>query len=83
MKRFEPFLAVLLSVLVTSLVFGAAHFGATYVSAAEIASYIVLVSAVGFVAGYVMLKTDSILGSVLFHVGADLVVIIPVLESLS
>ncbi len=83
LKRFEPFLAVLLSVLVTSLVFGAAHFGATYVSAAEIASYIALVFAVGFVAGYVMLKTDSIWGSVLFHAGADLMVILPVLDSLS
>jgi membrane protease YdiL (CAAX protease family) len=30
---------------------------------------------------YVMLKTDSIWGSVLFHAGYDLLVIIPVLVS--
>ena len=31
--------------------------------------------------GFVMLKTDSIWGSVLFHAGYDLLVIIPVLVS--
>jgi membrane protease YdiL (CAAX protease family) len=61
----------------------AAHFGATYVSAAEIASYAALVFAVGFMAGYVMLKTASLWGSFLFHAGADFMIIIPVLESLS
>jgi membrane protease YdiL (CAAX protease family) len=35
----------------------------------------------GMVNGWVMLKTDSLWGSVLFHAGYDLLVIIPVLAS--
>ena len=34
------------------------------------------------IGGFVMLKTDSIWGSVLFHAGYDLLVIIPILVSL-
>jgi membrane protease YdiL (CAAX protease family) len=41
----------------------------------------VIVIALGLVNAYVMLKTDSIWGSVLFHAGYDLLVIIPVLVS--
>jgi hypothetical protein len=32
--------------------------------------------------GWLMLKTDSMWGSVLFHAGYDLLVIIPVLSSI-
>ena len=83
LNNFKPFLGVVLSVSVTSIVFGVAYLGSTYVSAAEIIGFLAVVLTLGFVTGYVMLKTDSIWGSVLFHAGADLVIIIPVLDSLS
>ena len=80
MNHFKPFLGVVLSVLITSIVFGVAQLGAAYVSAAEIIGFLAVVPALGFVAGYVLFKTDSIWGSVLFHAGSDLVIIIPVLD---
>ena len=41
----------------------------------------VVVLILGLVNAWVMLKTESIWGSVLFHAGYDLMVIIPVLIS--
>ncbi len=55
--------------------------GATYISAIEMVVFPVIVFVLGVVNGFVMLKTDSIWGSVLFHAGYDLMIIIPVLAS--
>ena len=43
--------------------------------------FAIIVFALGLVNGFAMLKTDSIWGSVLFHAGYDLLVIIPILVS--
>ncbi len=83
LKHFQPFIGMFLSILVTSLVFGAAHLGATYVSGAEVISFSILVFFLGLVGAYVIYRTDSIWGAVLLHAGYDLVVIIPILESVS
>ena len=69
------------SILVTSLVFSLLHLGTTYISPIEMIIFPIIVFILGLVNGYMMLKTDSIWGSVLFHAGYDLFVIIPILVS--
>lgn len=81
LKKLSPVLGAAASVLVTALVFAAPHFGGTYIAAAERMIFAGIVLVLGLVNGTVMLKTDSIWGSVLFHAGYDLLVIIPVLVS--
>ena len=79
--KLSPFLGATAAALVTALVFGMTHLGATYVTPAERFIFPTIVFALGLVNGYVMLKTDSLWGSVLFHAGYDLLVIIPILVS--
>jgi uncharacterized protein len=81
LKKLSPFLGATAAVLVTALVFGMTHAGATYITPAERIIFPTIVFVLGLVNGFVMLKTDSIWGSVLFHAGYDLLVIIPVLVS--
>jgi membrane protease YdiL (CAAX protease family) len=41
--------------------------------------FFIIVIALGLVNAYIMLKTDSLWGSLFFHAGYDLLVIIPLL----
>jgi hypothetical protein len=50
---------------------------ATGVSPVETIGFALIVFGLGLVNARVMLKTDSIIGSLLFHAGYDLLVIIP------
>jgi membrane protease YdiL (CAAX protease family) len=79
--RLSPILGTAAAVLVTALVFGSMHLGATYITPAQMILFPLIAFALGLVNGYVMLKTGSIWGSVLFHAGYDLFVIIPILAS--
>jgi hypothetical protein len=81
LKKLSPFLGATAAVLVTALVFGTTHSVATYITPAEQIIFPIIVFMLALVNGFVMLKTDSIWGSVLFHAGYDLLVIIPVLVS--
>jgi len=81
LKRLSPFLGVTASVVATALVFGSVHVGATYITPVESFIFPLITIALGLVNGFVMFKTDSIWGSVLFHAGYDLLVIIPILVS--
>ena len=80
--KLRPLLGTAGSILVTALVFGSMHLGVTYITPIERFIFPLITFALGLVNGYVMLKTDSIWGSVLFHAGYDLIVIIPILASL-
>jgi len=81
LKKLTPVLGMTASIIVTALVFGMTHAAATYITSIQMFIFPVIVIALGLVNAYVMLKTDSIWGSVLFHAGYDLLVIIPVLVS--
>jgi len=81
LRKLSPILGASASVLVTALVFGSLHFGATYIAPVERVIFAIVAFGLGLVNGFVMLKTDSIWGSVLFHAGYDLIIIIPVLVS--
>lgn len=79
--KLSPFLGVFGAVLLTTLVFGVTHLAGTYITPGQMFIFPLIVFTLGLVNGFVMLKTDSIWGSVLFHAGYDLFVIIPVLVS--
>jgi len=81
LQKLNPFLGVMASAFVNALVFGIPHLGATYITPIQMFIFPVIVATLGFVNGVVMLKTEAIWGSVLFHAGYDLLVIIPVLVS--
>jgi uncharacterized protein len=73
LKRYEPFLGKGLSLLLTSIVFTLIHYQAGYV----LNSVLFLVQLFPFALawGWQMQKSDSLWGSVLFHAGADCIII--------
>ena len=81
LNALRPHLSASAAIVVTSLVFALPHAGAQYAAPAERIVFSIVVFALGLVNAWAMLKTDNIWGSVLFHAGYDLMVIIPVLVS--
>jgi membrane protease YdiL (CAAX protease family) len=79
LKRYEPFLGGQLSVLVTALVFTAVHMQVGYVQ--DLWGFLVLVFLLALAWGELMRNTNSLIGSGLFHAGADLLIITGVLAS--
>lgn len=71
LSRLAPFLGQGLSVLLIALVFGASHAGAAYVTPGEVLQLVIPVFLVGFGAGWLIVRTDSLWGGVLLHAGAD------------
>lgn len=81
LRKLTPLLGSTASIVVTALVFGISHSAATYITSVEMIIFPVIVMTLGLVNAYVTLKTGSIWGSVLFHAGYDLFVILPILVS--
>ncbi len=79
LRKLTPLLGWGSSIIVTALVFGITHAAATYITPVQMILFSIIVISLGLVNAYVMLKTDSIWGSVFFHAGYDLLVIIPLL----
>jgi membrane protease YdiL (CAAX protease family) len=77
--KLTPALGRSASIIVTALVFGSTHAAATYITPIQMLLFAVIVIGLGLVNAYMMLKTDSIWGSVFFHAGYDLLVILPLL----
>jgi membrane protease YdiL (CAAX protease family) len=82
LNKLTPLLGWVPSIIVTAMVFGVSHLAATYITPVQMLLFSTIVIGLGLVNAYMMLKTDSIWGSVLFHAGYDLLVIIPILASL-
>ena len=71
-----------LAVVVTAIVFSAGHVAATYVG--SVGGQLLLISgalAIGLVAAWAMRWANSLWGSVLFHMGLDLLVVFGLLEA--
>jgi membrane protease YdiL (CAAX protease family) len=81
LKRFEPFLGVNGSILITSIVFSLMHVGAVYVTPVAIPIMLAYCLTMGLACGYLMKKTDSIWGAVLVHAAADLFLFIAMLAN--
>ena len=81
LKRFEPFLGVTGSVLLTSIVFSLMHVGAVYVTPVAIPIMLAYCLTMGLACGYLMMKTDGIWSAVLVHAAADLFLFIAMLAN--
>lgn len=73
LKRYETFLGKGLSLLLVTITFTLLHFQAGYVLNAIL--FLVQLFPFALVWGWLMQKTDSLWGSVLFHAGADCIII--------
>ncbi len=78
--RYEPLIGKWLAILSTALAFTLAHMQVTY--APNLWSFLLALLGFSIAWGWLMQKTGSLWGSVLFHAGADLLIILPVFSSL-
>ncbi|MGB2983540.1 MAG: CPBP family intramembrane glutamic endopeptidase [Candidatus Bipolaricaulia bacterium] len=75
LRPLTSLLGPVLAVLLTAIVFTVVHVGATYLSKAERVRFLVILFPLGLAWGTCMHFTDSIIASMLFHAGADLMII--------
>jgi len=80
LRKLEPFYGRFLSNCLVVLVFTGLHLGVTYTRDQMI--FLIVVVPVALAWGYIMQKTDSIWGSILFHAGMDLPIIIGLLSGI-
>jgi membrane protease YdiL (CAAX protease family) len=80
LKGFQANIGVVAAIIVTTLVFALAHVQAGYDTSSMVVFAIVLVL-VGVVGSLIMIKTESMIGAVLFHAGADMLLIMTLLSS--
>ena len=79
LKRYEAFLGKGLSNLLAASVFTLVHVQVTYVS--DLRQFLFILFPLALVWGYLMQKTDSLWGSVIFHAGADCMIIFGIFAS--
>jgi hypothetical protein len=73
LKQYEPFLGKGLSVILTAVVFSLMHTQVTY--AAQMIQFLVIVLVLSLVWGFLIQKSDSLWGAVLFHAAADCLIL--------
>jgi membrane protease YdiL (CAAX protease family) len=74
LKKLEPFLGARPSNILTAFVFAVTHVGVNYTPVLLV--FLGITFLLGLVWGYVMQKTDSIIGSALFHAAMDITIIL-------
>ena len=74
LPRFGPLIGQIPAILLVTLVFTFWHLGAGYAS--DMLLFLVIVFALGLTWAVITVKTDSIWGSVLFHAGADIPIVL-------
>ena len=79
-EKYRKFLGFNLFNLLQALVYSLMHFGVSYTSESLI--FLGITFALGLLYGYIILKTDSLLGSILFHAGTDIAIIIGIFSTL-
>jgi membrane protease YdiL (CAAX protease family) len=73
LKKFEPFIGNHLSIFLTSLMFSIPHIFVRYIAGIEMSLiFFATVFSLGMASGYIIYKTKSIWGAVIFHIGYDL-----------
>ena len=78
--RYEPLMGKWLAILSTALAFTLAHMQVTY--APNLWAFLLVTFGFAITWGWLTQKTGSLWGSVLFHAGADLLIILPIFSSL-
>jgi len=79
LKQLGKYMKHAWAIVLTSIVFAAAHLQVTYTP--DVLFFVGIVLVLGLIWGFIMHYTRSILASVLFHAGADLMIIIPIYAS--
>jgi membrane protease YdiL (CAAX protease family) len=80
LKKYETFLGVWPSNILAAFVFAVAHIGVEYTPVLFI--FLGITFLLGLAWGYVMRKTDSIIGSALFHAAMDIAIILGIFSFL-
>ena len=80
LRKYEPFLGKGLSNFLTAAVFTIMHTQVTYPAA--MIQFLVIVLSLSLVWGYLIQKTDSLWGAVLFHAAGDCLIIFSVYASM-
>ena len=81
LRKLQPFFGKFISIFLIAIVFTLLHGLATYTS--NNAIFLAAVFPLALAWGYVMQKTDSIWGSILFHAGMDLPIFLGYLSNMS
>jgi membrane protease YdiL (CAAX protease family) len=79
LKQLNVFLNPFWSIILTSIVFAVSHMQVTYTP--DVLFFVGIVLLLGLIWGFLMHFTKSIIASVFFHAGADLMIIIPIYSS--
>ncbi|MBN1640694.1 MAG: CPBP family intramembrane metalloprotease [Anaerolineae bacterium] len=82
LKPYEALVGRTAAIAVTALLFGASHVSATYAFPGGPIVYGLVVVGLGVVGAYAMTKDKGLIGPVLFHAGYDLMIMVPILNSL-
>jgi len=80
LRKLEPFFGKFLSNFLIALVFTVLHKGSAYTSSEFI--FLAVLVPLALVWGYVMQKTDSVWGSILFHAGMDIPIFLGIFSNL-
>lgn len=80
LRKLQPFFGRFLSNILIVFVFTVVHQGVGYTS--DQLAFLAIVALLAIAWGYLMQKTDSIWGSILFHAGMDIPVILGILSNL-
>lgn len=73
LKRFEQFIGSHLSIFLTSILFSIPHIFVRYISGIQMSLiFFATVFSLGMASGYIIYKSKSIWGAVIFHIGYDL-----------
>jgi membrane protease YdiL (CAAX protease family) len=72
LRKLVPFIGISGSILVTSVTFTLTHAGAVYINPEQVPFFLATLFPLALLWAYLMHKTDSVWGSMLFHAGADM-----------
>ena len=81
LRKLEPFFGRFFSILLVAFVFTLLHGTVTYTS--DMRMFLVVVFPLALAWGYVMQKTDGLWGSILFHAGMDIPILLGIFSNLS
>ena len=81
LRKLEPFFGRFLANLLTAIVFACSHSAVTYSSDILLFLFGALLSALAW--GWLMQKTDSLWGSILFHAGLDIPIMLGIFSTLA
>ena len=79
LRKLEPFYGKFLSNCLVVFVFTGLHLGVTYTR--DQMMFLIVVVPLALVWGYIMQKTDSIWGSILFHAGTDIPIFLAIFST--